>query len=751
MKKRGKRVIGVAVLYLALLPACFSQLGNGLPIGSAIPELAWEQRSDWVNVKTAVQPGAKGDGVADDTAAIQAALNRIQDGFTIYFPPGTYRITKTLESPAGRHLGVTLIGHGRSSRLVWDGEAGGRMFWPKDGMPYSRYVGLTWDGRGKAAVGVEHSSQKVYETEIRHQHEAFLNFTEAGIRAGHKKKISSAETLYDNCWFENCKNGVFITTYNDLDHTFSGCEFRRCGVGIFSGNGSNFYVRDSHFEQSADSDMVWKGGEGASSVRRCTSVGSRQFLRSKSLVGPLMIQDCHVSGWKNPIELSGAPVLLFDCVFTKPLTNAAPVQIEDGGLRLIVSNNKAPGCVDVVKPAADTKLYQVPAGKMGGVVRSASQTFFRSRARIPGKVFDAKRDFGAKGDGIADDTGAINKAIAAARVHGKGAIAYLPAGKFVVSETLRLTGRDYFFGGSGYRTALFWKGKPGGMTIEICDPERITLENLMVGHHDGGSLGDNAVDIQQTSTGKPSSMTYDRVWVFGMYQKKPLERGLRVANLGKRDRILFREMNGNLRFTDCARATIYLGLSYEGTILVEGKSPARDGFLGGSVRLGTVTDPALWLKDNQSIVFSDFYVESSEHYLRMEGDATLPPGRATLQGAKFELQPESGTNNAVVVTDYRGELILGPYLFYMNYPLHRFLQTGTTPFALTLLGSCFYDSQPDLKLAPSTKLAVLGCSQFGNKKLPEIPDVADALPRIANALDDLRRLGQVDLQLNYDQ
>ncbi len=101
--------------------------GPGDP-SHAIPELAWEERSDWVNVKTAVRPQAKGDGVADDTAAIQAALDRIADGTTLYFPPGTYRVTKTLQSPTGRFLGVSLIGHGRGTVLTWDGEAGGRMF-----------------------------------------------------------------------------------------------------------------------------------------------------------------------------------------------------------------------------------------------------------------------------------------------------------------------------------------------------------------------------------------------------------------------------------------------------------------------------------------------------------------------------------------------------------------------------------------------------------------------------------------------
>lgn len=46
--------------------------GNG-----QIPSLSWSERSDWINVKSDVTPAAKGDGIADDTEAIQAALDRI--------------------------------------------------------------------------------------------------------------------------------------------------------------------------------------------------------------------------------------------------------------------------------------------------------------------------------------------------------------------------------------------------------------------------------------------------------------------------------------------------------------------------------------------------------------------------------------------------------------------------------------------------------------------------------------------------
>ncbi|PGH15940.1 hypothetical protein AJ79_02107 [Helicocarpus griseus UAMH5409] len=52
--------------------------------------------SSFVSVKDA---GAKGDGLADDTAAIQAALDKLQDGQILYFDHGAYVITSTIKVP----------------------------------------------------------------------------------------------------------------------------------------------------------------------------------------------------------------------------------------------------------------------------------------------------------------------------------------------------------------------------------------------------------------------------------------------------------------------------------------------------------------------------------------------------------------------------------------------------------------------------------------------------------------------------
>jgi Pectate lyase superfamily protein len=71
---------------------------------------------DWLNV---VDFGADKTGVADSTAAIQAALNAVTpDGTVVYFPLGTYKISATLTASV---TGTQMMGDGWGSQILYDG------------------------------------------------------------------------------------------------------------------------------------------------------------------------------------------------------------------------------------------------------------------------------------------------------------------------------------------------------------------------------------------------------------------------------------------------------------------------------------------------------------------------------------------------------------------------------------------------------------------------------------------------------
>src|SRR2546421_9781665 len=71
--------------------------------------------------------GAAGDGKADDTAAIQRALDDLvkhEKACVLYVPGGRYRLTHTVKTVRKIHtdcMGVTLVGEDpASTTFVWD-------------------------------------------------------------------------------------------------------------------------------------------------------------------------------------------------------------------------------------------------------------------------------------------------------------------------------------------------------------------------------------------------------------------------------------------------------------------------------------------------------------------------------------------------------------------------------------------------------------------------------------------------------
>lgn len=91
--------------------------------------------------------GAKGDGITDDTAAIQAAINaaKLKHG-TVFLPPGTYLISSALTI----YLGVHLVGASRFGTTLQASATGTFTNGSRSNFPAM----LKWDGGDQWAHGV---------------------------------------------------------------------------------------------------------------------------------------------------------------------------------------------------------------------------------------------------------------------------------------------------------------------------------------------------------------------------------------------------------------------------------------------------------------------------------------------------------------------------------------------------------------------------------------------------------------------
>ena len=382
----------------------------------------------------------------------------------------------------------------------------------------------------------------------------------------------------------------------------------------------------------------------------------------------------------------------------------------------------------------------IPSGRLGGVIASAEQRFLHDSAPAPGRVLDAVRDFGAKADGKSDDTAAIQAAIDAARLAGHGAIAYLPTGRYVVSKTLCVMGRNYTVGGSGYRCGLVWRGEPGRPIIEVSGVQNVTVANLAVGNHDFGPMthGD---DIRVTSTsGTPCRLTLDEVSGFGMYQRAPDKHGLHFDQLPPGSVVDAIHVQGNLRITGSDCALLLFRTSYEGTVTIRVPATSQEGLIGFLTRLATQSRPTLRVRDNRSVVMSDFYNEQSDQHLVFEGVPGQPEGAVTIQGPKMHMFTQEPV---IDIRDYAGRIYYGQSQFYTEPKEPRFVSKGTQPVRLILAGHFWYGTKPRFELGPEVKLTLVA-----NREVPDRGVNDEAMKAIAAALDDLRRLGELDQRLS---
>jgi hypothetical protein len=248
----------------------------------------------WKNAKT--DYGAVGNGIADDTAAIQACINAL-DGTNLsapkvcYLPAGTYKITSTLQFSGTSKINVAFIGADPATTTIkWYGAAGGDMMY-LNAARYSRWMRITWDGSGTAGTAYNHGwdgKTCCAATAMEHADEVFKDL-QYGIRGGTyivngQHPYMDAEMSIVRDKFYRCSVAcVSIESGNALDYWIRDSYFEdsRLGVTTECCNGGNFHVHTSVFRNSSYADMsIWH--EAPFGIRNNTSINSKKFFIAKA-------------------------------------------------------------------------------------------------------------------------------------------------------------------------------------------------------------------------------------------------------------------------------------------------------------------------------------------------------------------------------------------------------------------------------------------------------------------------------------
>lgn len=435
--------------------------------------------------------GAVGDGTSDDTAAIQAGLDALgSTGHSpvLFLPKGVYRITRTLT--LRNTINVSVVGEDpATTRLEWDGPPGGTML-AVNGVAYSRFVRLTFDGRRTAAVAVEQSwdgSRPHFDTGNEYADNEFVD-VEYGIRGGFEDFGFAETSVVRSRFVRNTRAGIALGNFNALDLWVWYSTFEDCRVGVTNETGAgNYRVYNSVFRRSTASDLSM-GNTGGFSARGNYSVGSRAFFVSAgTTANPATV---HLQG--NTIVDPGeatvirignqGPALIVDNVFGSPpaatgpaiewsaffgadvvsigntFTVADPIR-NNGRLVSVDDRTSEHGGIRAVEPALPgplpnlrRRIFEVPPGSDGTAIQSAIDEAAAYRATRP--------------------------------------VVHVPDGVYEVTRTLTIPPGDLQIVGDGYGTVLRWAGAGRGPVARLMGPSQATLREI---HIDGGGRADGLV------------------------------------------------------------------------------------------------------------------------------------------------------------------------------------------------------------------------------------------------------------------
>ena len=444
--------------------------------------------NSWADLRS--DYGAVGNGLADDTAALQAALNdlgKTGHSSVLYIPAGTYRVTQTLNLQAREH--VSILGeHPDVTRLKWDGAAGGVLL-HLDGVAYSRVDRLTFDGTGKAGVLVDQSltgygQGQFFDSGNEYADDVFQDAVN-GIRGGNYD-LGAAESAVLRCHFlRHSGAGIILKNFNALDWFIWYCTFDDNYKGVSNNPGAgNFHVFGSLFRRSTNADIDI-ANLGLFSLRYNTSLGSKRFFNSASSGAngvQLNIQGNTIADTTadDAINIGTmGPVLLVDNVIASRL-DALGAAVKENGY-------EAPDMVAV----GNTFTVANPLSLLGSVgamrlINLNNPTVLRSTLTITAPTLpDVLENYNRPVFDVPAGANAatIQQAITqAAALNGQRPVVHLPQGAYNITQTIVVPANaDLQIVGDGGRSTLQWGGPQGtAPVLRLAGPSRAILRDFTI-------------------------------------------------------------------------------------------------------------------------------------------------------------------------------------------------------------------------------------------------------------------------------
>ncbi|GIJ86242.1 hypothetical protein Asppvi_005128 [Aspergillus pseudoviridinutans] len=466
------------------------------------PPMGWDSSYPVYRDVTDPKFGAKGDGVTDDTDAINAAISyggscqencesSSTKGTFIYFPPGTYLIS----SPINASYYSQLVGDANDLPVIKTSPS---------------FIGL---GAIQSDVYIPNENGDEWYIEQSNFYRQVRNFiidieeTTTANAAGLHWQIAQATSLTNVFISASSAAGTTqmgIYTENGSGGFMSGCTISGGSYGIYGGN-QQYTVRDFQIsgQTNASIGLIWDWGWTWSQLHLSSApigislinpqdtsgqpAGSTYILDTMFDETPIAIQASF-----NQSTILDSSIITLDNIGVNGVktmvafTDGTSLDLPNGDVDFVVIGN--------LQEQSDKSLgsYQVNVQDPPPPLLDAAQDqiiyrdsyFYKNRPQYEtlslGSIVSVK-DHGAAGDGVTDDTAAIVAALAMATTDN---LIYFPPGSYIVTSTIvipahaRITGQVWsqlvasgdFFADMTSPKVMIQVGKPGDVgTVEISD------------------------------------------------------------------------------------------------------------------------------------------------------------------------------------------------------------------------------------------------------------------------------------------